>query len=110
MQPPQRRNVLLLHHGFSESGRILPVPVPTDGVWTLELRVEKTLVANAELESEIYICKIENVVADKRLADDSLSFAEKLTLVKPVITMAPHYIPIAGQDLGTWGGLAPKTE
>lgn len=89
----------------SEPGAKLNVPVPVEGAWTLELQVEYTLSPSPEHESEIYICNIENVVADKRLAEPSLTFEQKLALLKPVVTMDCKYVPIDPRSLGDWGQL-----
>lgn len=89
----------------SEKGEKLPVPVPVDGAWALELKVEYTLSPSAGHDSEIYICNIENVVADKRLAGDDLTFEKKLELLKPVMTMGGKYVPIVPRSLGDWGSI-----
>lgn len=89
----------------SQRGEKLNVPVPEDGQWTLELRVERTLSASDSCESDIYICNIENVVADGRLADSDLSIEEKLAALQPVVTMNMKYIPVSAENLGDWGKL-----
>lgn len=89
----------------SEKGAALNVPVPQKSVWTLELKVEYTLHPNENYESDIYVCSIENVLADDRLAKEGLYFEEKLELVKPVITMCCKYIPVDLRSLGDWGNV-----
>ena len=87
----------------SHKGDRLNVPVPEDGQWTLELRVERTLSASDSCESDIYICNIENVVADKRLVDSGLSTEEKLAALQPVVTMDLKYFPVNSVPLASWG-------
>lgn len=87
----------------SEKGEKLHVPVPVDAAWTLELRVEYTLTPSSDYESEIYICSIENVIADKRLADPARTFEAKLELLNPVVTMNCKYVPVLPRSLGDWG-------
>lgn len=87
----------------SEKGAKLNVPVPADGQWTLELRVERTLSASDACESDIYICNIENVVADKRLAEEELTMEEKLRIMQPVATMNMKYLPVGPDVIASWG-------
>ncbi len=92
----------------SAGGAKLDVPVPVDSAWTLELRVEETLRLQTEKNSEIYICGIENVLADPRLAGSELSFEEKLALLQPVVTLDCQYVPVQPVTLGGWGRMKEK--
>lgn len=85
----------------SVKGEKLDVPVPEKGMWTLELQVERTLIAGED--SEIYICGIRNVLADSRLADPALTFEQKAGLVRPVVTLDQKYLSVAPDSLGNWG-------
>ena len=87
----------------STKGDVLNVPVPEKGVWTLELKVDYTLRPNENYDSDIYICSIENVIADERIMDDALTFEEKIELIKPVVTMGYNYLPVEARSLGGWG-------
>lgn len=87
----------------SAKGDVLNVPVPEKGVWTLELKVDYTLRPNENYDSDIYICSIENVIADERIMDDALAFEEKIELIKPVVTMGYNYLPVEAHSLGGWG-------
>lgn len=87
----------------SVRGVALSVPVPEASAWTLELRVEYTLSPSLDYDSEIYVCNIENVIADARLADAALSFDEKIALLNPVVTVACNYLSVAPEPLGNWG-------
>lgn len=89
----------------AQPGAALAVPVPEKSVWTLELKVDQTFCPSSG--SEIYICSIQNVMADERLVGEALSFEEKLALVRPVVTMNHQYLPVGLRSLGGWGSLKP---
>ena len=94
----------------TEKGTALDVPVPVNGMWTMELKVDDTLHPEGDENSDVYICSIKNVRADGRLADDSLSFEEKLALMKPVVTMCGKYIPVETRSIGDWGSQQGKLD
>ena len=87
----------------SVRGAVLNVPVPTDSPWSFELEVVKTLRLDEKNESEIYICRIRNVLADERLADEATPFEERLRLAAPVVSLSNRYFPIGAKSLGDWG-------
>lgn len=87
----------------SISGAVLNVPVPKDSVWSFELEVDKTLRLDEEGKSEIYICSIKNVLAEERLANESLSFEERLKIAEPIVTMSARYFSVAASPIGDWG-------
>lgn len=89
----------------SANGAKLNVPVPVESAWTLELRVEETVRLQTGNESELYICSIENVLADPRLVAGDLTFEEKLKLLQPVVTLDCQYVPVQPASLGGWGSL-----
>ena len=91
----------------SERGEVLAVPVPEKGMWTFELKVDHTLRPDGAYDSEIYVCSIENVRADKRLCDSALTFEQKLALACPVVTLDSKYVPIEKRNLGDWGSFMP---
>ena len=62
---------------------MLDVPVPVSSPWTFELEVDKTLRLDERNESEIYICKIRNVLTEEGLTDGR-SFEERLKEAAPV--------------------------
>ncbi len=92
----------------SAGGAKLNVPVPVEAAWTLELRVEETVRLQTGSASELYICSIENVQADPRLVGESLSFEEKLALLRPVVTLNCRYVPVPPASLGGWGEMNGK--
>ncbi|MEA4831198.1 MAG: flavin reductase family protein [Oscillospiraceae bacterium] len=87
----------------SINGAVLNVPVPKDSVWSFELVVDKTLRLDEEGKSEIYVCSIKNVLADERLADETISFEERLRMAEPVITMSARYFSVDKSPIGSWG-------
>ena len=72
----------------SEKGAVLDVPVPESSPWTFELEVDKTLHLDDTRTSEIYVCRIRNLRADKRLAEEAGSLEERLALAAPVVSQA----------------------
>ena len=72
----------------SEKGAVLEVPVPESSPWTFELEVDKTLHLDDTRTSEIYVCRIRNLRADKRLAEEAGSLEERLALAAPVVSQA----------------------
>jgi flavin reductase (DIM6/NTAB) family NADH-FMN oxidoreductase RutF len=63
-------------------GSILDVPTLTDSPWTYELEVTRNIPLD---DSEIFICRVVNVLADERLADENVSVENRMRLVAPVI-------------------------
>ena len=82
------------------TGKALDVPVLENCPWTFELEIDKTF---ADGGVDIYLCKIRNVLADKTLAGETLSHAEKLNLIRPVRTVGGTYYSWSGEPLGKWG-------
>lgn len=72
----------------SEKGAVLEVPVPESSPWTFELEVDKTLHLDDTRTSEIYVCRIRNLRADERLAEEAGSLEERLALAAPVVSQA----------------------
>lgn len=86
----------------SIKGAVLDVPVPVSSPWTFELEVDKTLRLDERNESEIYICKIRNVLTEEGLTDGR-SFEERLKEAAPVIALSTKYFPVKPEALGDWG-------
>ncbi len=87
----------------SEKGDVLEVPIPINGSWTLELKVDATLHPDEQYDSDIYICSIKNVRADERLANGTLSIEEQLALHDPIVTISGKYVSTVEQPIGDWG-------
>jgi flavin reductase (DIM6/NTAB) family NADH-FMN oxidoreductase RutF len=78
----------------SVKGEILNVPIPVDSPWSFELEVDKTLHLDDKNESEIYICKIKNILVDEQLTDDKIPFEERLKMVEPIVSMSMKYFSL----------------
>lgn len=65
-----------------ERGAVLPVPVLKDSPWVFELEVKQTVPLGG---SEIFICKIRNVLAAKELMDESKSAEERMRYAAPIV-------------------------
>ena len=81
-------------------GQVLKVPTIKSSPWVYELEVQQVIPLNG---SEIYICKIRNVIADKVLLDKSKSVFEHLQYVNPVVTTHYTYLSLFSKELGNWG-------
>lgn len=89
-----------------EHGAVLPVPVLADSPWVFELEVSQTISLD---DSDLFLCKVRNVLAAKELEDDTLSTEEKMKLVSPVVWFGAQTYnavnPIALGKTGDWAGL-----
>lgn len=79
------------------------MPIPVLSPWSYELEVDKTLRLDERGDSEIYICKIRNVLCDEELADSSLKFGELLKTAAPVVSVCNSYFRLDPNSLGNWG-------
>lgn len=80
-------------------GTTLHVPILKDSPWSYELEVKKTIVLD---DSDVFICKIHNVMADELLADKDADIESRILKAAPVMTTAETYFAI-GNRLGIWG-------
>ena len=92
----------------SGRGAVLPVPVPEESPWTLELQVEKTLRLDEAGRSEIYLCAIRNVLGDAALAEEGRPFAERVRAAGPVVSIGQTYFAAGERPLGAWGDWKDK--
>jgi flavin reductase (DIM6/NTAB) family NADH-FMN oxidoreductase RutF len=84
-----------------EKGAVLPVPVLCDSPWTYELEVDKTI---SLAGSDIFICKIANVLVAEALPDESIPFDERLLAAAPAIAFgAGRYAALRPETIGKWG-------
>ena len=92
-----------------ERGAVLDVPVLKNSPWVYELEVKKTVPLKG---SEIFICRIRNVLVDKNLTDTSKSAEERLRLTAPVVWIGegPYFSvnPVALGKAGDWEDLLNK--
>lgn len=83
-----------------EKGTVLNVPVLACSPWIFELEVSKSVPLD---DSEIFICKIRNVLAEEDLLDEEKSVEQKLQKVAPISTTCTTYFSWNGNKLGVWG-------
>jgi len=84
-----------------EKGRGLDVPILADSPWVFELEVTQSVVLD---DSEIFICKIRNTLADKALLDESIPVTERMAAMSPVFSGGGmHYFGWDGAYQGSWG-------
>jgi flavin reductase (DIM6/NTAB) family NADH-FMN oxidoreductase RutF len=84
------------------SGSVLQVPIFKNSPWSYELEVTKTIPLGG---SEIYVCKICNVMADEELIAKDHSI--QLQQTAPVVTTMETYFSLTRQ--GAWGDWKEKT-
>lgn len=92
-----------------ECGAVLPVPVLKDSPWIFELEVKQSISLD---NSEVFICKIRNVLVTQELTDESKSAEERLKLTAPVVWIGagPYFSinPVALGKAGDWKDLYKK--
>lgn len=84
----------------TEPGKVLNVPILAQCPWTYELEVKKTVVLD---DSEVYFCKIRNILADEALMDEGESIAARMDRINPACTTYQTYFDFHGNRLGAWG-------
>ena len=85
-----------------EPGQVLHVPTIVESPVSFELKVveERRLAAG----SDLFLCRVRNVMVEEGLADSSLPFIQRLHKADPVITAGEaRYASISGEDLDAWG-------
>ncbi len=90
-----------------ERGQVLNVPTVAESPVSFELKVvEERHLADG---SDLFLCRICNVMVEESLTDAALPFIERLHKADPVITAgAQRYASITGEDLGAWGEPSAK--
>ncbi len=82
-------------------GEVLPVPVLAASPWSYELEVVKTVPLDG---SEVFICKIRNVLADEALADENVPAQRRMALAAPVLACGMQkYFTLNPAVKGSWG-------
>jgi flavin reductase (DIM6/NTAB) family NADH-FMN oxidoreductase RutF len=81
-------------------GSVLNVPILTRSPWSYELEVFRRMPLD---DSDVFLCKIRNIVANEELFDESRSVEERLRLIKPISTTCQTYLSYEGSDIGKWG-------
>jgi flavin reductase (DIM6/NTAB) family NADH-FMN oxidoreductase RutF len=83
-----------------EKGQILDVPVLTKSPWIYELQVDRTIAMN---DSDVFLCKIKNILADEFLCDETISVEKGIKTIKPVHTVSQKYFSWDGNEICDWG-------
>ena len=81
-------------------GACLNVPVLQSSPLAFELEVSRSIPRDG---SEVFICRIKNVLADAELADQNISVAQRLQAIAPVRTTCNTYFSWEGRPIGRWG-------
>ena len=85
-----------------EPGQVLRVPTIAESPVSFELKVvEERHIATG---SDLFLCRICNVMVDEELANSPLPFHQSLLKAAPIVTAgAARYATLDGKDLGAWG-------
>jgi flavin reductase (DIM6/NTAB) family NADH-FMN oxidoreductase RutF len=86
----------------NEKGQVLNVPTLKNSPLVFELEVVKEIPLD---DSDIFICKIRNVLAAEELLDDSKTIEERIQSIAPVKTTCETYFSFTGKAMGKWGEL-----
>jgi flavin reductase (DIM6/NTAB) family NADH-FMN oxidoreductase RutF len=84
----------------SEKGQVLDVPIFSKSPWVFELEVSQSITAGY---SEVYLCKIKNVLADEFLCNENVSLEQQVKTIKPVRTISQSYYAWSGDEICAWG-------
>ena len=83
-----------------DRGQVLDVPILTKSPWVYELEVQRSL----ELEgSEVFICKVRNVLADEAIYDEPENVEEWMNIIKPIQSVRASYFKWDGTSVGSFG-------
>ena len=92
-----------------EQGAVLQVPILKNSPYIFELEVKKSIPLDG---SDIFLCKIRNVMVAKELADETKGIQERMSLVKPVLWIsgcgAGQYFPLNCNSMANTGKVSPK--
>lgn len=83
-------------------GKVLDVPLLKESPFSYELEVAHTFVLDG---SEVYICRILNIMADESLADAGVDFVPRIQAISPACTTGQTYFDFQGNAIGRWGKL-----
>jgi flavin reductase (DIM6/NTAB) family NADH-FMN oxidoreductase RutF len=84
----------------TEKGRVLDVPILAISPWVFELEVSQSVILNG---SDVFLCKIKNVLADEFLCDETISIEKRLKTIRPVHTACQSYFSWGGDEICGWG-------
>ena len=84
-----------------ERGAVLPVPILKNSPWIYELEVSQSIPLSG---SDVFICKIRNILVEKGLEDESKSEAAHIKAAAPVLWYGSgKYYSAASAALGKTG-------
>ncbi|HPJ01301.1 MAG TPA: flavin reductase family protein [Candidatus Limiplasma sp.] len=81
-------------------GAVLNVPVLSDSPVSFELEVTNTIPLDG---SDVFICKVRNVLLHEALADKEASIEQRLQLALPAFSTCATYFSRSGKAMGAWG-------
>jgi len=84
----------------TEKGHVLDVPVLTKSPFAFELEVDKIINLGS---SDVFLCKIKNVLADDFLCDDTIDTEKHMKKIRPVHTVGQTYFSWDGNAICSWG-------
>lgn len=85
-----------------QNGEVLDVPILEDSPVSFELEVSHEIQLSG---SDVFICKIRNVLADSRLANKEVRVEDHIKRILPLTTVCQTYFNGLGDYLGNWGKL-----
>jgi flavin reductase (DIM6/NTAB) family NADH-FMN oxidoreductase RutF len=83
-----------------EKGQVLDVPILKKSPWIYELEVKQSINFG---ESDIFLCKIKNILADEILCDETVPVEKRIKTIRPVHTTCQTYFGWNGNALCSWG-------
>ena len=84
----------------TEKGHVLNVPILVRSPLAFELEVDKVINFN---DSDVFLCKIRNVLVDELLCDDTVSVGKRIKTIRPVHTTCQTYFSWDGNEICSWG-------
>lgn len=81
-------------------GEVLDVPVLEMSPLAFELEVSQSMPLEG---SDVFLCRIRNVLVQEALADESRSIEQRIQAVAPVRTTCATYFAWDGKAMGAWG-------
>jgi flavin reductase (DIM6/NTAB) family NADH-FMN oxidoreductase RutF len=89
----------------TEKGQVLNVPIFTKSPMAFELEVNQSLIFG---DSEVFLCKIRNVLVDEYLCDNNISIEKRIKMIKPVHSIEYKYFSWDGNEICGWGKAQEK--
>lgn len=83
-----------------QKGQVLDVPILSDSPVSFELEVTKEIALNG---SDVFICKIKNVLGEEYLMDEGITLEERVNRMQPIFTTHQTYFRAAAEEKSQWG-------